>query len=147
MPLIWDYIQAHLNLSGSIKSSICCGVIRAPSDNVLNSLVLLLNLVSSYLEGFTKSTRLLTQTLRKTSSNHMHVFIFSHGFSIGFLKQYFRQPSTTLRWVETENQLSDALTKNMEATWLCKTLSTGRWSISFFRETIRPKKQPKRPKC
>jgi hypothetical protein len=68
----------------------------------------------------------------------------SLAFSIGFLKRYFRQPATALRWVETENQLSDALTKDMEATWLCKTLSTGRWSISFCRETIRPKKQPKK---
>ena len=70
----------------------------------------------------------------------------SLAFSVGFLKQYFRQPATALRWVETENQLSDALTKDMEATWLCKTLDTGRWSISFCRETIRPKKQPKKPK-
>jgi len=51
----------------------------------LNTLVLILNLVSSYMEGFTKSTRLLTQTLRKTNPDHMMVFLQSHGFSIGFL--------------------------------------------------------------
>ena len=84
------------------------------------------------------------KTLSDTSTHDAQK---SLAFSIGFLKQYFRQPSTTLRWVETENQLSDALTKDMEATWLCKTLCMGRWSISFCRETVRPQKQPKRPKC
>lgn len=61
------------------------GTIKAPSDFVLNLVVLLLNLSSSYMEGFTKSTRLLSQTLRKSNSSHMLVFIASNGFSIGFL--------------------------------------------------------------
>jgi len=61
------------------------GELRPPSDFILNTLVLLLNLVSAYLEGFTKSARLLTQPMRKSRANHQLVFILSHGFSIGFL--------------------------------------------------------------
>lgn len=61
------------------------GELHAPSDFVLNSLVLILNFASAYLEGFTKSTRLLTQSMRKTRSTYQLVFVLSHGFSIGFL--------------------------------------------------------------
>lgn len=61
------------------------GTLNAPSDFTLNSLVLILNLFSSYLEGFAKSARLLTQTLRNTRKDHYRIFALSHAFSAGFL--------------------------------------------------------------
>eukprot|EP00401_Gymnodinium_catenatum_P027249 CAMPEP_0117473676 /NCGR_PEP_ID=MMETSP0784-20121206/8891_1 /TAXON_ID=39447 /ORGANISM="" /LENGTH=469 /DNA_ID=CAMNT_0005267877 /DNA_START=18 /DNA_END=1427 /DNA_ORIENTATION=- len=61
------------------------GAIHAPSDIILNSLVLLLNLVSAYVEGFVKSTRIFSQTLRGTRIAHNTVFMVSNGISLGFL--------------------------------------------------------------
>lgn len=61
------------------------GVLHAPSNFTVNTVVLLLNLVSAWLEGFAKSARLLTQTLHRSSPAHQVVFILSHGFSLGFL--------------------------------------------------------------
>lgn len=61
------------------------GVIQPPEMWWLNFWVLILNLWSSYMEGYTKSVRLLTQTQRRTSVNHYTVFIAANGFCYGFL--------------------------------------------------------------
>ena len=76
----------------------------------------------------------------------------SHGaqkslcFSVVFLKTFFRRKGTDLRWVETENMLSDALTKDMDRSWLKRVLCSGRWAITFHPEMVRPKpKKTKQP--
>jgi len=61
------------------------GVLHAPSDFAVNSAVLVLNLASAWMEGFSKSTRLLTQCLRRSRTAHQAVFVLAHGFSLGFL--------------------------------------------------------------
>lgn len=58
---------------------------RPPSDQLLGVLVLMLNLVGTFLEGFCKSTRLLSQTARRARASHQLVFISSQGMSEGFL--------------------------------------------------------------
>jgi len=66
-------------------SSVRAGVLHAPSDFTVNVAVLLLNLVSAYLEGWSKSARLLTQNLRRSRASHQMVFVLSYGISLGFL--------------------------------------------------------------
>lgn len=61
------------------------GALRAPPDAVLNSLVLLLNLASAYMEGFAKSARLFTRPLRRSRPSHAAIFTVANGFSFGFL--------------------------------------------------------------
>mmetsp|Transcript_118793 Transcript_118793/g.378921 ORF Transcript_118793/g.378921 Transcript_118793/m.378921 type:complete len:472 (-) Transcript_118793:62-1477(-) len=61
------------------------GVWEAPSEAVLSSIVLVLNLVGCFLEGFFKSTRLLSQTMRRSQVANQLVFITSQGVSEGFL--------------------------------------------------------------
>lgn len=56
-----------------------------PSAAILCSVVLALNLIGSFFEGFVKSTRLLTQTLRDTRAAHQLVFVTSQSVSSGFL--------------------------------------------------------------
>lgn len=58
---------------------------QAPSQMITGFIVLVLNLVGCFLEGCCKSTRLLSQTSRRTQSSHQYVFISSQGFSEGFL--------------------------------------------------------------
>lgn len=61
------------------------GTWRAPSEAMLGGIVFALNLVGCFLEGFCKSTKLLSQTLRHTQAAHAVVFVASQGFSEGFL--------------------------------------------------------------
>ena len=61
-------------------------------------------------------------------------------FTFAWLKGFFRRARTTLRWVQTENQLADSLTKDMDASWLVKILAAGRWCVSFKESIVR---QPK----
>lgn len=61
------------------------GEITPPSNLTCNTVVLLLNLVSAYLEGFAKSTQLLSQHLWKTNASYRTIYLQAHGFSLGFL--------------------------------------------------------------
>ena len=79
---------------------------------------------------------------RVTSDTSTHGAQKSLAFGVGWLKQFLRRPSTSIRWVETENQLADALTKDMDASWLRKTLLSGKWCISFHASIVRPKRVP-----
>ena len=69
----------------------------------------------------------------------------SHGaqkslaFTVGYLKQYFRRSSNSIRWVETENQLADCLTKDMDTQWFRQVLSKGQWCVTFRADIVRPK--------
>lgn len=69
----------------------CCvcgrraGLWRPPSEASLGAVVLALNLLGCFGEGFCKSTRLLSQTLRHTHTAHQVIFIASQGLSEGFL--------------------------------------------------------------
>lgn len=58
---------------------------RHLSETFLSFVVLALNLLGAFAEGFCKSTRLLSQPLRHSKPVHQLVFLTSQGFADGFL--------------------------------------------------------------
>lgn len=61
------------------------GAFQPPSEITLCFVVLALNLSGCFLEGFFKSTKLLSQALRRSHVSHQLVFIASQGLAEGFL--------------------------------------------------------------
>ncbi|CAK9028006.1 unnamed protein product [Durusdinium trenchii] len=61
------------------------GVWQPPSEWLLILLTLALNLCGTFLEGFFKATRLLSQSIRWSQKEHLFVFVTSEAFSAGAL--------------------------------------------------------------
>lgn len=61
------------------------GLWQTPSETMLSVMVLALNLAGCFVEGFFKSARLLSQSLRHTQVGHQRVFVTAQGLSEGFL--------------------------------------------------------------
>eukprot|EP00969_Alexandrium_andersonii_P321565 14208366-Alexandrium_andersonii.AAC.1 len=59
----------------------------------------------------------------------------SHGqqrslsFSVGWVRQALKTPSTRLRWTATENMIVDGVTKRVDLSHLRSTLPRGAWAI------------------
>jgi len=68
------------------------GIFKPPPRVTLNILVLIFNTLGSFAEGFFKSSRLLTQTLRSSKEGHNVVFNSSEGICSGFLNVFTSFP-------------------------------------------------------
>ena len=66
-------------------------------------------------------------------------------FSISWLRSSLRRPNTALRWTATENMLTDALTKDMDPSYLHRVLEEGKWCVkyssAFIKQTAKPLKK------
>lgn len=69
----------------------------------------------------------------------------SLAFSISWLRSTLRRPNTALRWTATENMLTDALTKDMDPSYLHRVLEEGKWCVkyssAFIKQTAKPLKK------
>ena len=69
----------------------------------------------------------------------------SLAFSISWLRSSLRRPNTALRWTATENMLTDALTKDMDPSYLHRVLEEGKWCVkyssAFIKQTAKPLKK------
>ena len=55
----------------------------------------------------------------------------SLAFTVAWLRAVLRRPNTSARWTATSNMFADAGTKHMDLSHLRRTLSSGRWSITY----------------
>eukprot|EP00435_Cladocopium_sp_Y103_P061207 s597_g22.t2 len=86
--LVESAAAAEVVLNLVLPSLVCsrhAGLWQPPSEWLLILLTLAMNLGGTFLEGFFKATRLLSQTIRWSQKDHLLVFVTAEAFSAGAL--------------------------------------------------------------